>query len=179
MAYFLILNESRYLYSHENNFMPVNGYENFLLEKQLTVSIRLSLQQNIVYHRAMDYIYRPEELNDICAYEFIQNYKMVKRKNKDELQFIHPHPFKNSAHVFKLDMEAVPIFSWTFLESNLSFESSVISAVSSDNPQYELKENYARRFMTLFYPWQNIADLKFEDSYQKQLCLILEEKKNK
>ena len=114
MAYFLAITGSRYMYSHEHNFLPVDGLENYLLEKEMKMTIRTSFNNRTAFHRAMDIIYRPKEFENKCSYKYIASTMNItktlsKTKGIEKFDYMNQHPFRNTVFRCEAETDIIPI----------------------------------------------------------------------
>ena len=131
-------------------------------------------------HKALNYLYRPLDMEDMCLYEFFQKMAFVPRRHaeaegREYFEFLDEYACSSIEVAVYRDTAAIPAFAWTFLESTASFQTSILDTVDKRQPDYLAKEQYAKKFMILFLPLRPGEDLKVDGSHQKALQLALQE----
>ena len=83
MAWFLMRNESRFLFSHDHAYAAFDG----LLGRAIPTRIVNIGANTFVLNRIDDYIYRPEELENVNWYDFVAKYdvKPISKANEDDI----------------------------------------------------------------------------------------------
>jgi hypothetical protein len=177
MAHYNAINESRFTFSHSNSYLPVHGLEGIIKEENVIMRFRNLKGQQIGFHKAMNYLYRPREMEDMPAYEFYSDTEFINisKARKDGIEYFEyteNHAFNETeAVVYRKTTgaaSAVPSFPWNWLGSTKSFQTSLLSPLNVDTPDHKKKEEYAFRFMLLFVPFRSKEDLVGTDgSHQK------------
>ena len=137
-----------------------------------------------------DYLYRPKELEHICAYEFTELYEkkyyslkeiddgkqgevVAKKKNRgDRYRFHEDHPGYEFAYIERMRLPAVAVVSIPegklCLLKDLELDSDTPSQIAK-----EKREDYAKMALMMFYPFRPkpepdgklLAELKIGGSY--------------
>ena len=135
--------------------------------------------RQVVFHRAMWYLYRPIEMKGMCLYEFFQLVDVVSESRSDgqeTFQLLDSFPCGSSDVAVYRKRPSVPVFSWKWLGNTSAFATSIREAVDTNDPDYAAKEIYAKKFMILFMPFDFYRDdLKVDGSYQAALQMALAE----
>jgi hypothetical protein len=156
--------------------MPAHGARQMLNEENMIMKFRSFGGKQVTYHQAMNYLYRPKEMEDSAMYKFytevdFTSLREAKKSDTECYKFTEEHPFHEIDTVIYRVQEGkqdrVPVFSWTFIGSTKGFERSMLEEVSPTDPQYHKKEEYAQRFMIVFLPFRTKEDLTIDGSYQR------------
>ena len=172
MAHYVAKTKSRFHFSHDHWHLPVDGLLKFVLQKHMQMKFRSIKGQQVPVHSCMNFIYRSEELEGMCAYEFYSQIQCmgVKRANDEgieDFEFKKEHPLHGIETAVYREFECVPVFAWKWLGSTNAFQNSLLKPSESTDSDYYIKENYALRFMLLFLPFRSHADLQIDGSYIK------------
>lgn len=178
MAHFLALHESRFRYSHDTDFLPVIGIENFLLEQNTTGTIRMHNGKAIWYHKAMDYIFRPIQLEHMNMHQLCRMTKAMRKYEASKLgipeheqyAFTEEHPFMESYCIIYRLKDCVPSFPWNWLGSTAEFEIPLTVSVEPTHKTFAAREEYCRRILMLFVPFRALRDLQHERTSTFQLA---------
>lgn len=173
MAHHMALHGSRFQYSHDYGWLPAQGVLSILEDAKMIMRFRQIQGKQVVYHSAMNYIYRPTNLENLCLYKFIQDYYCTSRlqaKKENLLYYDFPdiHPCSSVDVIVKRTRSCIPVFTWNWLDSPADFKTSILTSSSESDSDYHMKERYAKKFMILFLPFR-MDDLKIEKGYQKKL----------
>jgi hypothetical protein len=179
MAHFLALEGSRFRFSHDIAYLPAYGMYSILTDAPMVQRYHRDKDKAFVFHSAMYYLHRPEGMESFCMYDFYSKLKIYKKQEakKQEIEYFEfpktdNRCFRDHCLVYR-ETPAVPVFPWTFLKSTKSFTSPLNSQVDEFSPDYHMKEEYAIKFMILFYPFRKIEDLKLDNSFQKQMTYLI------
>ena len=171
LAHLLALQGSRFRYSHDYFSLPAHGMESILKKSKMIMRFRNLNGKQVQYHTAMDYLYRPIELNELCGYRFFSETRstslsMAKKEELEYFQFSAEHPLHTTDVLVYRTKPCVPVVSWNWLGSTSGFSTSIRATVSATHAEYKAREEYAFRFMILFLPFRNMNDLKTDGSHQ-------------
>ena len=113
-------------------------------------------QSGYIDSPVFDYIYRPDELDDMCLYEFTSKYESISRiaisvQTESIYEFLNVHPSKQYKLLKKRSSECIPIIE----SSNLP---NLCSLLSNDSNAGE-REIYVKKAFLLFKPFRNDEDL--------------------
>ena len=181
MASYLTRNNSRFIFSHKTVWIPLRDMASILKGDTINSSIKFNYKTPFFECIALDYICRPNSLEKICAFDFLEQYEVVRTtpKNKDDLKYFNntyfQHPsyqprkksfsqgvqrrnIKRLAKIYQYDFPDTANFNGNIL--NLS------TRISDDT------EKYSQNVLLLFLPFRKQTDLKFLDSYIQKLHLI-------
>ena len=174
MAHFLSLHGSRFRFLHHSNFLPVIGIESYLLGENTTGIVRTIAGKSAWYHKAMDYVFRPHELETMSLLNFFQQVKSMRNAEtkkqgiEETFEFDEAHPFKNAYSIVYREKECVAIFPWNWIGSTSEFQDSLIKNIHHSHKEYAKREEYCRRFLMLFIPFRSLNDLlDNRSSYQE------------
>ena len=122
---------------------------------------------------AYDYIHRPEELNNLCLYEYTmwynKEYKSFKQLNDKSTtiksyKFAEGHQGRKYCHLTRRAHPVIPIINFaTDLCDIKSLD--VLDDSPTDTGTLQRRERYAKTAMMLFYPFRRTEDLVENDSY--------------
>jgi len=172
MAHYNAINESRFRYSHTSQYLPVFGLEGIIKEQSVTMRFRNLNGTQVAFHKALNYLYRPKELEHMPSYQFYSetefvNIKQAEKDNVEFFEYTEEHVFRGTEAVRYREIMAVPTLPWNWVCSTRPFLNSLLDKIDSSSPDYHKKEEYAFRFMILFVPFRNKDDLKVDESYQE------------
>ena len=179
MAHFLALHESRFRFSHDSAFMPVIGIESYLLEQSTTGTVRMINGIAIWYHKAMDYVLRPKELEHMSLLQFFQDVKTIRmaeatKANMEFFSFAEGHVFQHSYCIVYREKSCIATFPWNWLGSTSEFEMSLMESVQTTHKDYAEREEYCRRFLMLFVAFRSLKDLlQNQSSYQNAFATLV------
>ena len=165
MAHWVALNGCRFRYSHAYHRVPIFPMEKYLLDMPLTMRFKRSCNgKRMAFHECMHYLFRPQEMENMCCYAFYQDIEIVsdseaKKEGLETFLFTKEHPCKSFLTTTYRPLPAIPAFAWNFLPSTRNFESPILDPIDSSSTDYEDKEEYSRRFLMLFLPFRELEDL--------------------
>ena len=178
LAHYLALHESRFRFSHDTCRIPVIGIENYLLHENTKGTLRMRDGVPTWHHKALDYIFRPKECEDMSLLNF---HKMVFSKPKHKLEgdeehfdFTDNHAFCETHTIVYHPRPCVATFPWTFLCSTAKFKEPLTERVASTAVDFSDREEYCRRFLILFIPFRKLEDLKGNSETYQDAFRILE-----
>lgn len=186
MAHYLAMHGSRFRYSHNNMYFPVNGIENFIHGVQTIMRYKSDGKKRVPFHRCMNYIYRPDQLGYMCTYEFFSQVittpikkgkSALKTADTGDMTYTQEHPFHTSMECDYYDSPVIPYFPWNFLPSTIGFKTSLHSSIRNEEDEdYRQKEEYCKRFLLLFLPFRKKEDLVENGSYTRRMQTALSSK---
>jgi len=183
MAHLLISQGGeRFTYSHKFEHIILQNVENILEEKDGT-SFRLRRNWNEDTNEtiawadssANDYIHRPEELGNVCLYEFTMSYKKIFKSfkqinaktnttTKNCYQFAKSHQGQKYCHLTRRAHPVIPIINMPIDLCDIK-SLDVLNDNPTDSATLRCRERYAKTAMMLFYPFRRHEDLMEGDSY--------------
>jgi len=174
MAHHMALHGSRFQYSHEHSYVPADGVLSILNDADMIMRFRSVGGKQVVYHSAMNYLFRPKEMEHYSLYELYQKVYFTSQREAEKLkveffEFLADHPMSSIDVAIYRTHACVPVFSWNWLGSTKHFSTSILHPTTKVDPDYHKREEYAKRFMILFLPFRTDYDLKIDGSYQKAL----------
>ena len=188
MAHLLICQGGeRFTYSHEFSHILLQNMENILEEKDgMNFRIRRNwnddTKETVAWADSSDYdyIHRPEELSNLCLYEFTmwykKEYKSFKQLNAKptttkSYKFAGGHQGQKYIHLTRRAHPVIPIINMvTDLCSINSLDVLDDNPMDSGKPQR--RERYAKTAMMLFYPFRHAKDLMEDDSYWHKFVVV-------
>ena len=120
MAHHIAIEGSRFRFSHDVCWLPVEGVLSMVEGSNMIMRFRNIKGKQVTYHNAMNYIYRPTLMEDMCLYEFFQKLHVVsiaRAGDSEVFEFLEEHPCSEVEGVFYLEREALPVFPWNWLGS--------------------------------------------------------------
>ena len=174
MAHYMAKNNSRFMYSHDDFYMPVHGVLQMLTDQSMIMKFRRINGTQVAYHSAMDYLYRPLAMENMPMYQFYRDMEFTslreaKASKKEYFEYTEKHPCGSADVVVYRKKLCVPVFGWTWIGCTKDFYTSLLTESKKTDPDYQIKEDYAKRFMVVFMPIRKLEDLKKEGSYQVAL----------
>jgi hypothetical protein len=176
MASFLLRNESRFFFSHEFIFCPLKDLVN--LHEKADVSYNMlvdSDESNFFENQAIHYLCRPSSLENVCAKDFVEEFRVTYWTSKNQssvTRFLpgtdyvkHPSVSKNGKNAGKTRQGVqrreshmlCSVSQWQFPDTAL-FKADIMSC--SDHDINEAMEKYAQLLLTLLLPHRKGNDLK-------------------
>ena len=100
MGHFIAKRMSRFWYSHDSFNMPTYGVLQLLNEENMIMKFRNVGGKQVTFHQAMNYLYRPEEMEHSAMYKYYMEteFTSLKAAEKTDTQcfeFTEDHPFHN------------------------------------------------------------------------------------
>jgi hypothetical protein len=174
MAHYNAINDSRFTFSHENSYLPVHGLEGIIENEKVTMRLKNVKGKQISFHKALNYLYRPLELNYMYTYMFYSETEYMNMKEAAKLKLVYflyteKHVSRDTEVVIKRKSHAVPSFPWNWLCSTKSFLTTILQTINKNSFDHRKKQEYCRRFMILFIPFRTKEDLQVDGCYQKGL----------
>ena len=172
MAHYNAINESRFLFSHDDSYLPVHGLEGIIEKQQVIMRFRNIKGKQITFHKTLNYLYRPIELNDMYTYEYYSRTEYMNMKQAEKLNIAYflytkKHVCRDTEVVIMRKNEAVPSFPWNWLCSTRSFLTDLLKPIDVNSFDHRKKQEYCCRFMILFIPFRTKEDLQVDGCYQK------------
>ena len=89
LASYLTRNNSRFIFSHKTVWIPLRDMSAVLKRKPINTSIKLHYKTPFFECIALNYICRPVKFKNLCAFDFFEQYEVVKTtsRNRDDLDF--------------------------------------------------------------------------------------------
>ena len=175
MAHYLALHHSRFHYSHDSDYVPVHGIENLLLNMPMVMRFRICEGKQIPVHKAMDYIYRPTQLELMTPITFFSKIECIslsfaKKLNIEFFKFEEKHPLAK-AYVCKYrERDVVPVFPWNWLPNTRMLSKSFYDSPSLPHHcDFSSREKHALCFLIMFSSFRTKKEICSEGSYQKTL----------
>lgn len=171
MAHYLALKGSRFRFSHSNAFLPTYGIDQHVSNAKMIMQYREVNGKRIAYHTAMDYLFRLQQMETMCAFVFFRSILGISRsfaekENMEHFEFSEGHPLRESNVAVYRSKEVIPVWSWKWLPSTSGFDTPLSVISKEDTADYQKKEDYARKLMILFLPFRNNEDLRVNGSHQ-------------
>ena len=172
MASYLTRNGSKFWFSHEFIWCPVQDLINCLDDVKIDYSVRKLGKMTIMENKAVDYLCRPSSLEDCVAFDFYREYykKFVKVQNPDD----DVMPFQSTKHFNHPSMKNGRIRQGVCKREELEIELTLIELVQywfPDTAQFKGSifdsatkittetEKYAQHVLALFHPYRCKQDL--------------------
>ena len=172
MAHYIALEGSRFKFSHDHCWLPVEAAEKILDDVPLIMSFRNMGGKQVVFHNAMHYFHRPKDMEHMCMYQFFREIECMpksKTKGQECFEMKSTHPCHSCDVAVYRTRPCIPVFPWKFLKSTMCFETSILTPGTSADSDYAVKEEYAKRFQLLFLPFRTADDIKVDGSFQQSL----------
>ena len=194
LAHYLALHHSRFQFSHGNEKIPVYGLEKIILKQNMLMSFKRNEKgQQVPFHKAMDYIYRPERFEAMTPITFFTTTERISRNkaSKEKRKFFdfqNDHPLREIIVCrIKQKNKGIPEFPWNWLPNTRTLSTNINDELSGkgillqkdspiNTPNFQKRENHALRFMILFSNFRRQEDLYEKGSYQATLRYKLNKK---
>ena len=189
MAHYLVsLGGERFSSSHKPKHLLILQMEETLDGKAVNFALRRtnkSKEDGTIVQwpdsTAHDYLYRSEELDKVCSYNFTELYKRdffnlkdVDKKRQDDIiknsteikryRFTEAHPGHEFAYIERLKLPAVAVVSLPRGKLPLLRDLEIDNDKPSDHA-IQKRESYAKIALLMFYHFRELEDLKTDDSY--------------
>ena len=163
-------NDFRFGYMNDFTYISVKTFADKNLSKivlgsDFKGSIFVKLQ-------VANYIFCPDELHNVCVYDFFSKYIIVKGKKKvrgcNHFKFSKNHPSSRGLYVVERETPAVPCISYLDFPDAKTFGGTCIDVpdlnhLTTDDPELDYMEKYSTVACVLFCPFHNIDDVKGSD----------------
>lgn len=173
MAHYMAKNKSRFQYSHDTCYMSVYAIESLIKNSDMQMSFRTVNKKQVGFSSAMNYFYRPIEMEHYCMYRFYSKMKFIsrteaKQTGQEYFEFTKSHPLHQISVAVYRDRLCVPVFPWNWLGSTKGFTTPLTEEIVDDsNLDFKQKEEYTYKFMILFMPFRQESDFMIEGSHQR------------
>ena len=150
-------------------------------EKLTWVRAHIIAKRNMGFS-AYDYIHRPEELSNLCLYEYTMWYKKVyksrfrqlnaKNSTTKSYKFPQGHPGHKHCH---LKRRARPVTPYIKMVTDELYDVDSLDVLDNnpiDSGKQLRRERYARTAMILFFPFNCEEDLMEDDSYWQKFVAV-------
>lgn len=174
MAHYLVMNSSRFLYSHDTCKLPVHGLDSIVKDNNMVLNFRNIGGKQVPYHESMNYYFRSPKLQNTSFYQFFRDMKLMtytkaREEGIDDCEcypFMEEHPCHSIQIAVCRKRKCVPVFPWQWLGPTKNFTTSLSQPYTKTDPDYQSKEEYTYKFMLLFLPFRSNQDLMLNGSYQ-------------
>ena len=89
MAHFIARNKSRFQYSHKFEYVPLRSLSYLLKGETSNMRLVVSNGRRVPYCRALDYLSRPSEFEQICPWKFYLDFTLMSRHMAEENDIEH------------------------------------------------------------------------------------------
>jgi hypothetical protein len=202
MAAWMVWKDTRFFTSHDDVFIPVSNLQCCLEHKAVESQVQWTQDKtNFLKNQALHYLCRSKDLEDLCVFDFYQEYKSANltkklrddgdyyKFEKDMGHFKHPgwtklDSGKDRQHCMQAMVpREVPVLGcvsqWPFPNA-ASFKVNLFTCRKDEIT--ESMDMYAYLVMVLFYPFCCSADLMATtagiQSYALRLCQLYMNKMN-
>jgi hypothetical protein len=155
MAWFLMRNGSRFLFSHDHAYAAFDG----LLGRAIPNRIVNIGATTFLLNQIEDYIYQPKELEHLNWYDFVAKYnvKPISNANEDDIMRFtnNEHPLCKVRGVVKRSHMATPLVSYLSFPNSSNFEGNILDPDVSPNVAME---KFAKAVLCLFIPFRDDDD---------------------
>jgi hypothetical protein len=152
MAWFLMHNQSRFLFSHDYGYVPFAA----LLKRSIPSHIIGVGTNAFVLNQMDDYIYHPEQLEDLNWYEFVACYDVVHLSEKNKNVIMHfsstDHQLFESRGMIKWKQMVTPLVSYHDFLCASEFQGNIMSPSVIPN---SAMEKFAHMALCLFVPFHD------------------------
>jgi hypothetical protein len=150
MAWFLMRNESRFLFSHDHVFV---SFKSLLGGSVLPWIDNIGLSAFVI-NKIHDYIYQPRELDNLNLSNFMAGYdvKAISTRNEDDIMHFSSkdHPLHNLRGVCECLNIITPLVSFLDFPNSSEFSGSILETGGKTN---SAMEKYSKAVLCLFVPF--------------------------
>ena len=145
------------MFSHETKPLLLAQMEDFLHGKNISFTLRSTKGHKKKLwpdSQVYDMIYRPDNLDNVCYYEFVEKYEVIDLLSKTNsiLRFQRNHPGYHTRGVKEKSSCDVPMIYMPPFTDICDLEMSMQSSSVNDNVK-ETRNIYALRALNLFFPF--------------------------
>jgi len=190
---------TRFTYSHGEENLLVTQLEDYLDGKECNFILRTNYNK-IEKRRerwpdstAYDYVFRPQQLERLCYYEYMMKYKKGFKKFKQinreqdleisgsadcndeessvQIEFQDGHPGKRYAFLTKRKFPVIP----TIMMRNGRLCDVELLEIGNSSPSFNTaryRENYAKQALMMFLPFTVVDDLSFNGSHWEKFIAV-------
>ena len=180
MASYLLRNKSRFHFSHDFAYVNLTHFDTDDIQNYVMNSDNDGVP--FMHSYVSDYIHRPEQLEDVCLYDFFSLYTVRKTKGNErntstKLAWRESHPTRNHLSVCKKKISfKIPIIHFMhFLDTKLFGGHSIDSSdlASCDDSHLYAMELYAKKVCLTFIPFRTVTQLKTNGKFLSTLRKFL------
>ena len=179
LASWLTRHGTRFLYSHEFVWCPTDDIYRLMRNCPIKMTLKTVGNSSFLENSAMHYLCRPEELENLCPWEFFSKYEVcfITKENKHEmLMFLNCHPYQHPSYnakknVFRQGCKQrekqllVKFRQWAFPDS-AEFNGNVLLKTTQVT---NFTEDYSKQVLLLFSSYRRISDIMVDNTYTKAL----------
>ena len=193
MATKLLIDGERFKFSHDFKSIPLKHLIEWLSgEEHLEFKLRKVRIDDNKYEHVQDMfinnmIYRPIELEDLGCYDMISRYEL-KRKKKEKINsesnlieskktfnLVQEHPSHKCMVMSERKHIVIPCIDSLNLLPNIA---DLYQKEATNDPNIiELREEYAKIILLLFYPYCTQDDLEINGSYWEKYRFVIDNNK--
>ena len=151
MAWFIMRNGSRFIFSHESAYVGLEAF----MGRKTKMTIGQQEKKTFFYDKMQDYAHRPNELEDVNLYTFIANYEVRKWKQKDKDDFMEFQPDHTQSEfrgVLNRLQSVTPLVSYLDFGKADEFAGDLLD--DSITPNDEMEKS-AKAALCLFVPFRD------------------------
>jgi hypothetical protein len=179
MAKYLIRNKSRFRFSHNFEFVPIETVSRIINDAPFLLQIRQQGKRAFFSSRALDYLYRPVELETLSMYAFFSHYESVNNNKKNasssSLLFLKKeHPENETRAIRKHDRNLILSISPWKWPNTKAFGGNIFRTTTLQGSEIEAIDRFSKFSLLLFLPFRKIDNLKVSGSYVKRLHVAVE-----
>ena len=118
-----------------------------------------------------NYVYRPEEVEDVCLYDILREYSVCKPRD-ESMEWKGDHPNKVLKMMHCRDKRRIPLVNYKdFPDVALFEDENILTCAIPEyhDAKYLAMEQYAKKACILFVPFRCPTELKVGGSYVKKL----------
>ena len=173
LARFLIKTDSRFIFSHDFTFIPLQNFNKYVMNKTFTANLRVGKSFATVTSKILDYIYRSKDLEDLNVYEFFSHYESVnhtvaKKRGTKAYKLKSEHPESETRCIVRHERSPVPKFcNWLWPDTK-DFNGSIFDTSPTRTKMAECAiDAFAKYSLILFCPFRNSSNLTLNGSLFK------------
>ena len=171
LASFLIKNHTRFIFSHDFAWIPLQDLDQLLLGSRVFFNAHAEGQNRIFFENyALHYLCRNPDLDHLSPYDFYADYEIITRNQskRDTFKFINTPAFqhpsvignRNRQTARKRVRRAIP----RVLQKIFPDTASLGDLLDNDASVTIAMESYARTILLLFHNYRSASDLLLEGS---------------
>lgn len=182
---FLTRNGSRFLFSHETTWCPLEDIPEVFFGNNVNASISFSGGKPFFRCQALNYICRPKELEDANALTFYSEYEVINRTKANEgdlmyfenrMEIKHPS-YSHESGSFVQGVRCRNVKHLIKFRQRFCFPDTSEFGGNIMNENFvpnESSERYCMYASILFCPFRTLEDLKLDNSYTAKFRFLVQ-----
>ena len=152
MASFIIQNDGRFIFSHDSAYIPLDSFMGRASYTRLN-----PVGSNLFFmNKRKEYTSRPTELDNVCLYDFVKQYEVIrknKRNEEERMEFQPTYEHRDEFCIKRREHDVTPLVSHLDFPNACCFKGNIMEDTTEIT---ETMEHYAKAAFVLFVPFRRI-----------------------